>query len=136
MRFPTVSHQPRYLRVFFLPRLHIRVMEAIVQAYNNLLKVLEDIQKMGKLTLGEASAIFSSVLGMKNAIDEGIKDPGQRAKGSGPGEDSSNRLKEAQVQLMTRNIELQNLKERFAETLEQLNKLNGNKGGTQIEELP
>ena len=37
---------------------------------------------------------------------------------------------------MTRNIELQNLKERFAETLEQLNKLNGNKGGTQIEELP
>ena len=51
-------------------------MEAIVQAYNNLLKVLEDIQKMGKLTLGEASAIFSSVLGMKNAIDEGIKDPG------------------------------------------------------------
>lgn len=111
-------------------------MEAIVQAYNNLLKVLEDIQKMGKLTLGEASAIFSSVLSMKNAIDEGIKDPGQRAKGSSPNEDSSSRLKETQVQLMTRNIELQNLKERFAETLEQLNKLKGNKGGTQIEELP
>jgi hypothetical protein len=136
MRFPTVSHEPRYLRFFFLPRLHIRVMEAIVQAYNNLLKVLEDIQKMGKLTLGEASAIFSSVLTMKNAIDEGIKDPGQRsAKGSSPSE-SSDKLKQAQVQLMTKNIELQNLKERFAETLEQLNKLGGNKGAAQIEELP
>ena len=133
MRFPTVAALSEN---FFLATVqYIRAMEAIVQAYNNLLKMLEDIQKMGKLTLGEASAIFSSVLTMKNAIDEGIKDPGQRAKGSSPNEDSS-RLKELQVTVMTKNIELQNLKERFAETLEKLNSVSGNKGGTQIEELP
>lgn len=90
-------------------------MEKLVENYHQLLSALETCQKSGNFTLGEATAVFSHVINLKNSIEA--------LKGSDTGGDAagtSKELNEVKLDLMTTKITCDNLQRELEEANESI----------------
>lgn len=94
-------------------------MERVVEAYHHLLKSIEALQAAGKFTLPEASGLFQSLVAIKGGIEEAHKTTNQ----AGAGMVSNDELDSVKIELMAKNIELDNLKRSYGAIVEKLEKL-------------
>ena len=90
-------------------------MEKLVENYHQLLSALETCQKSGNFTLGEATAVFSHVINLKNSI-ESLK--GSDAGGAAAG--TSKELNDVKLELMTTKITCDNLQRELEEANESI----------------
>ena len=83
-------------------------MERIVQSYHGILKTFEAMQQAGKLTLGEANAVYTQVVQLKEAIESvppgGLQAPSVAV--AAPAKDNTAEVEDLKVELIARNIAL------------------------------
>ncbi len=95
-------------------------IDLVAHSYNELLKLLENLQQSGKFTLPEASAIFAQLVNMKSGIEESHKAIGGDNDQVGGNAEELQNLK---VELMSTKMENDNLKRNYQEAVEKIESL-------------
>ncbi len=97
-------------------------MESVIQSYHNLLQIIESQQNGGKYSLGEASALFTSLVAMKKGIEEAHASSGNaNIKIQEPEED----VEALRLDLISTRIELDNAKRSLEDAEDRIKELTG-----------
>ena len=91
-------------------------MESFEQQFNQLVQLLESLQKNGRFALGEAHAIFLVLIAMKKHIDSGAVSSATSSDTS----PSNEEIESLKLELITTRIELDNTKRSLEDAEEKL----------------
>lgn len=98
-------------------------IELVAHSYNELLKLIENLQQNGKFSLPEAHALFSQLVNMKNGIEESHKN----VSAGGDNKADAEELENLKVELMSTKIENDNLKRNYQDAVERIEELEKSK---------
>ena len=91
-------------------------MESFEQQFNQLVQLLESLQKSGRFALGEAHAIFLVLIAMKKYIESGALSSATSSEIA----PSNEELEALKLDLITTRIELDNTKRSLEDAEEKL----------------